>query len=136
MNERIRQVCPYEKVTEEVCIQALSILEGDKNYRNLIAARPDPEEITAKRKECDRHQYNYMGCSGVWPAEREKYCGHYQVMEKDCRQQLEVMLKGDIMSTNEKKAELARLNAAILYNERYYAMCLEQPRWTNRLVLG
>jgi len=92
LNERIKQVCPYEAVTQEVCLQYFDGLEADKRYRSLIESRPDPQGIAAKRKECDDARSNFYGCSITWGSHRTD-CSYYKKWEERCRQELDAMLK-------------------------------------------
>ena len=133
LNERIKQVCPYEAVTQEVCLQYFDNLEADKRYRSLIESRPDPQGIAAKRKECDKARENYLGCSITWDSHRTD-CSQYRKWEERCRQELQAMLKGDMIDTQQKQAELTRLNAAIAKDQQDYELCLRQLQWADECL--
>lgn len=140
LNERIKQVCPYEKVTQEVCLAYFEYLEADKRHRDLIESSPDPQSIAAKRKECETASLNVSAC--YYEASRGSFpgidCSPAVKREEQCNQELDAMLKGDITDTQKKQAQLARVNAAIIKDQQDYEMCLKQLQWANecRLLQG
>jgi hypothetical protein len=129
LNERIKQVCPYEAVTQEVCLEYFDALEADKRYRSLIEY---PEGIVTKRQECDKARAEYYLCD-MTPRPRRWSCADYLEWEIKCREELQAMLKGYI-DTQGSQAELTRVNAAIVKDQQDYEMCLRQLQWADECL--
>ena len=85
LNDRIKQVCPYEAVTQETCLWYSENLEADKRYRSFVESRPTPQSIADKRKECDYYAENYYGCSATQYIHKTD-CEFYRTGEERCRE--------------------------------------------------
>jgi hypothetical protein len=135
LNERIKQVCPYEGTTEVLCAQYHTYLEGDKRQWYYIKGLPDNQEIAIKRKECEKAEYDTRMCDSIFrkPDERH-YCWGFPENEQKCRQELQAMLRGQILDSKAKQAELARLDAAIDKDMRDYDACLRQLELRNECL--